>query len=241
MSFTQSLEQMQAMRLHGLHAALESLLQTKQAQHLSTDPIIALLTPQEWDERNYRKIHRLTKSARFRYTATLEQIKPSPERNLDPNQLAQLSTCKWIDQGENLLITGATGVGKSHVASAFGNQACLLGKKVLYFNTQKLYYNLRLGRVDNTHRRQISQIAKADLLIIDDFGMQKTEEFNRFDLMEIFEDRHGQKSTIICSQLPVNAWYDIIDEPTIADAILDRILSSAHRIELTGKSLRKSK
>jgi len=133
------------------------------------------------------------------------------------------------------LITGPTGAGKSHLASAFGIQACLNGFKTIYLNAQKLFYNLRLSQMDGTHRKFISSIAKADLLIIDDFGLQKLNEYNRMDLMEIIEDRHGIKSTKIASQLPEPTWYKIISEPTISDAILDRITSSANRIELKGE------
>ena len=139
------------------------------------------------------------------------------------------------------MITGPTGVGKSHLASAIGHQCCQMGLKVTYYNTQKLYQNLRLGRLDGTHRRQMQQLAKAELLILDDFGLQRPDEIARLDLLEMVEDRHGRKSTLIASQLPVSLWYEIIAEPTLADAILDRIVSNAHRIELTGESLRKKK
>ena len=139
------------------------------------------------------------------------------------------------------MITGPTGVGKSHLASAIGHQCCQMGLKVTYYNTQKLYQNLMLGRLDGSHRRQIQQLAKAELLILDEFGLQRPDEIARLDLLEMVEDRHGRKSTLIASQLPVSLWYEIIAEPTLADAILDRIVSNAHRVELTGESLRKKK
>jgi DNA replication protein DnaC len=232
---------MRSLKLQGMAAALENVLTSKQASHLDGEQLLDLLLQQEIEDRRSRKIDRLRTQARFRYNASLEQVAPSAKRNLDATQIAALSTCNWIQKAENLLITGPTGAGKSHLASAFGNQACLNGYKTFYFNAQKLFYNLRLSKMDGSHRKLISSLAKADLLIIDDFGLQKLDENNRMDLMEIIEDRHGLRSTLIASQLPVSTWQEIIAEPTLSDAILDRITSNAHRIELKGESMRKTK
>jgi DNA replication protein DnaC len=241
MSYTQSLEQLKELRLHGMASALDGILTAKQSSRMSSEQMLELLIQYEVDSRQSRKVDRLTKQARFRYSASIEQIPASVKQNIDSTRLAMLSTCKWIDEGENILITGPTGVGKSHLASALGAQACMLGYSTLYFNAQKLFYNLRLSKMEGTHRKLIASIAKADLLIVDDFGLQKLEDLQRLDLMEIIEDRHGLKSTLIASQLPVAAWYEVIGEPTISDAILDRITHQSIRIELTGESLRKKK
>jgi DNA replication protein DnaC len=236
-----NLRLMQEMRLYGMQAALEGIIQSKQLSALSAEQLLALLLQQEWDERNNRKVTRLTKNARFRYNASLQEIKADSKRNLSVDQLAQISTCDWVRQAESMVITGPTGVGKSHLASAIGHHCCQMGLKVIYHNTQKLYHSLRLARLDGTHRRQMQFIAKADLLILDDFGLQRLDEMARLDLLEIVEDRHGRKASIIASQLAVSLWYEVIGEPTLADAILDRIVTNAIRIELTGESLRKRK
>ncbi|MDX5319740.1 MAG: IS21-like element helper ATPase IstB [Bacteroidota bacterium] len=219
--------------------ALENILSTKQSTNLNTEQMLEVLVQQEFDLRHSKRIDRLTKQAHFRYQATIEQIKPDTRRNIDPQQLAALSTCVWIEKGENLLITGPTGVGKSYLATAIGNQACMNGFKVQYFNAQKLFYNLRLAKIEGTHRKLINTMAKSDLLIIDDFGLHKLDDMQRLDLMEIIEDRHGNKSTLVASQLPVATWYEIIAEPTLSDAILDRLTAKANRVDLQGESLRK--
>lgn len=241
MNYTQTLEQMRSLRLYGMAEALDNLITAKKVSTLTGEQILAVLVQQEHDERHGRKIDRLKKAAKFRYNAALDQIHADASRNLDAGLLAQLTTCSWINNSENVLITGPAGVGKSNLASALGHQSCLNGFKVLYFNSQKLFYSLRLGKMDGTHRKQVNAIAKADVLIIDDFGLQKLDDYSRLDLMEVMEDRHGRKSTIVSSQLPVAAWYDIVAEPTLSDAILDRLTSKSIRVDLKGESLRKKK
>ena len=153
----------------------------------------------------------------------------------------RFAECHFINKAENILITGSTGIGKSYIASAIGNQACSLGYKVLYASSDKLFSRLKMAKADGSYIKEIARIEKQDLLIIDDFGMQPFDNGSRGALMEIIEDRHGKRSSIITSQLPVKKWHDTIGEKTVADAILDRIVHDAHRIELAGESLRKRK
>ena len=235
---TQTLEQMKQLRLYGMHRAFTETQQANSIQY-TNDEHIAYLLQSEWDDKHNRKIERLTKAAKFRYKAIIEEIDYHQHRNIDKNQLQRFASGDFIKNNESVLITGSTGVGKSFIASAIGHQACSLGYKVMYFNTQKLFTKLKTSKADDTYTREINKIEKQDLLILDDFGLRALDSTNRHMLMEIIEDRHGKKATIIASQLPTEAWHQIIGEQTIADAILDRIVHSAHRINLKGESMRK--
>ncbi|MEH6657591.1 IS21-like element helper ATPase IstB [Leeuwenhoekiella marinoflava] len=212
---------------------------SSQSIDYTNDELIAYLIQSEWDDRHNRKIERLTRSARFRYSALMENIDYDPSRKINKNQIQRFANCDFVAQNDNILITGSTGAGKSYMASAIGHQACSLGYKVLYFNTTKLFTMLKTSKADGSYARQIDRIEKQDLLILDDFGLKGLDNINRHSFMEIIEDRHGKKSTIIASQLPVEAWHDIIGEQTIADAILDRLVHTAHRIDIKGESMRK--
>lgn len=205
----------------------------------TNDELIAYLVQCEWDDRHNRRIERLTKSARFRYKAVMEAIDYRPSRQLNKNLVRRLGSCGFIQKRENILITGSTGVGKSYLASAIGHQACSIGSKTMYFNTAKLFPMLKTSKADGSYPKQINKIEKQDLLILDDFGLKPLDNINRHALMEIIEDRHGKKSTIIASQLPVSKWHDIIGEKTLADAILDRLVHTAHRIDIKGESMRR--
>ena len=206
---------------------------------MTGDEMVSMLINAEWDDRNNRRIERQMRNARFRYKANIEQLHFDVDRNLDKNQLMRMAECTFIQRKENLLITGSTGIGKSFIASAIGNQACTLGFKVLYTNSTKLFTRLKMAKADGSYIREIAKIERQDLLILDDFGLQPLDASNRSVLMEIIEDRHGNRSTIITSQLPVSEWYEVIGEQTIADAILDRVVHNAHRMELAGESLRR--
>lgn len=236
---TQTLEKMTQMRLQGMRQAFETLLETH--QQLTVDETLAMLLEAEWDHRQQSRMERYIKQAHFRYLASFEQLRFDPVRNLDKNLLIRLADCSFIKKAENILVTGPTGVGKSFLACALGQQACLKGFRTLYYNVQKLFTKLRMAKADQSYYKQIKNIEKTELLILDDFGLQALDTENRMMLLEIIEDRHGRKSTIISSQLPVKNWYEIIGESTIADAILDRIIHTAHRIELKGESMRKMK
>lgn len=231
---------MKELRLHGMHRAFETTLGANgMGTDYTNDEIIAYLVQCEWDDRHNRRIERLTRSARFRYTAVMEAVDYRPSRQLDKNQVQRIGSCGFIKKKENVLITGSTGVGKSYLASAIGHQACSMGKKVMYFNTAKLFTMLKTSKADGSYPKQIGKLEKQDLLILDDFGLKPLDNINRHALMEIIEDRHGQRSTIIASQLPVSKWHDIIGERTLADAILDRLVHTAHRIDIKGESMRR--
>ena len=235
----QTLQRMKQMKFYGMVRAFTTTMENGQMAKLTVDEMLSLLIDSEWDDRNNRRIERQMRNARFRYKANMEQLHFDLDRNLDKNQLMRLAECTFIDRKENLLITGSTGIGKSFIASAIGNQACTLGYKVLYANITKLFTRLKMAKADGSYIKEISRIERQDLLILDDFGLQPMDGHSRSVMMEIVEDRHGTRSTIITSQLPVAQWYEVIGEQTVADAILDRIVHDAHRLDLLGESLRR--
>jgi DNA replication protein DnaC len=234
-----TLQKMKQMKFLGMVRAFRTSIENGSMAQMTSDEMVSLLVNSEWDDRNNRRIERQMRNAKFRYKANIEQLHFDINRNLDKNQLMRMAECTFIQRKENLLITGSTGIGKSYIASAIGNQACTLGYKVLYANTTKLFTKLKMAKADGSYIREIAKIERMDLLILDDFGLQPLDASNRSVLMEIVEDRHGNRSSIITSQLPVAEWYEVIGEQTVADAILDRIVHDAHRMELVGESLRK--
>lgn len=231
-------EKLSQLRLKGMLRTWDALAETRRIQELSFTDGMEMLLQAEEDERRNARFQRLLKNARFRYQASLEELSYDPSRELDKNLITDLATCQYVANGESLVITGATGCGKSYLASALGHQACSHGYSVAYFNTQKFMLRIKMARLEGTILRFFDKIAKTSLFILDDFGLTHLEQQQQFDLMEIIEDRHGKKSTIIASQLPIGSWYDIISEATIADAILDRLVHTSYRIDLKGPSLR---
>jgi len=236
-----TLEKMGKLRLFGMQQSFKGILESKSCGLYTIDQLLATLVQAEWEEQENRKINRLMKNAKFRYQASLDEIDYRHPRNLDKNQMLRFIDCNYLKKAENILITGATGLGKSYILSALGNQACLMGYKVIYRNTQKLFNALKLARVDGSYLKEMKKIEKQDLLIIDDFGLQQLDSFASLTLMEIIEDRHAIKSMIIGSQLPLDKWYEVISEKTVADAILDRLLNTSHKIILKGESMRRKK
>jgi DNA replication protein DnaC len=239
MNNQETLTKMKDMRLFGMHRAFSSSLESGKTEQFTPDELTAFLIANEWDDRHNRSIERGMKNARFRYKATIENIDYSEHRGMDKNQIHRLADGSFINRNENLIITGSTGTGKSFLASALGHQACQLGYKVFYVNTMRLFSQIKMAKADGSAIKELSKIEKQDLLILDDFGIQPFDAQSRLTLLEIIEDRHGKRSTIFTSQVPVRQWHEVIGEKTVADAILDRIVHDAYRIELKGESLRR--
>jgi len=231
--------QLGQLRLHGMSQSWKAMTETRRHNELSLQEGLEILLQAEKQERENRRFDRLQKTARFRYQASLEEIRYDASRGIDKALITRLATGEYLSKGESVLITGATGCGKSFIASALGHHACAQGYKVAYFNTQKLLMKTRMSRAEGTIFQLFESISKTALLILDDFGLTHLEKQQQLDLMEIIEDRHAKSSTIIASQLPVSNWFDVIGEETIADAILDRLVHTSHRLELKGESLRK--
>jgi DNA replication protein DnaC len=236
-----TLEQLQELKLSGMAKRYEAIM--KQPVHQQPEPheIIALLTEAEASYRIYQRTQLYLRLAKLRYSATVEQINCTPGRGITKEVLATLSDGTFIEKSENLLITGATGCGKSYLSCAMGRNACLLGHRTLYYSMNRFIEALAAARLDGTYIRWLNIIAKTPLLIIDDFGLQPLNHDMRLTMLQILEDRFAKGATIVTSQLPVNKWYEYINEPTLADAICDRLTANAHKIELKGESLRKKK
>lgn len=234
-----TIEKMVQMKLHGMVRAFRTMMESGSKNQFTQDELLSHLVDAEWDDRYNRKLVRLLKVARFRYQGCFEEIDFALRRNLDKNQLLRLSGCQWVEQHQDIIVTGPCGSGKSFIASALGHQACVYGYKVRYYSSSKLFSQMKLCRADGSYLKELTGIQKQNLIIIDDFGLERLDAPSRLSLLEILEDRHGRASSIFVSQLPVTQWHEVIGDETIADAICDRIIHSAHRIELKGESVRK--
>nr|WP_169605375.1 IS21-like element helper ATPase IstB [Microscilla sp. PRE1] len=241
MNNTQTCEKLRAMRLQAMAELHEQYLASNQNASVTTDEYLALLTDHQWEARQHQKSSRLLKQAHFKQRISLEEINYAQQRNLDKNMFQRLATLDFIAKKENLIITGPSGLGKSFMSQALGHQACMEEYKVLYQNTGRMLKKLKLAKVDGTYLKELRKINHVHLLILDDFGLQAMDNQARETMLDIIDERYQQQSTIITSQIPVSAWYDVIGEGTIADAILDRLVNSSHRIDLKGESMRKLK
>ncbi|TQM48520.1 DNA replication protein DnaC [Arcticibacter tournemirensis] len=233
--------QLKELRLHGMCRSWQVLLETRRHHELNLSEGLQLLLQAEQEQRSGKRFDRLLKNAGFRYRASVEELNMDASRGIDRSLITDLAMGTYLSSGDAVLISGASGAGKSFLASALGHQACAQGYKVAYYNLQKLLLRTKMSRIDGSIYKFMEKLSRTELLILDDFGLTHLEQQQRMDLMEIIEDRHGRKSTIIASQLPVASWYDVIGEETIADAILDRLVHTAYRIELKGESLRKKR
>jgi len=236
-----TLEKLKQLRLNAMAELHLQNIQNNQSEKFTTDEYLALLVEHEWEHRHHQKVQRLLKQSAFKQEATIENIDYATQRNLDKNMFQRLTSLDFLKRNENIIITGASGLGKSYLAQAIGHQVCINTQKSTYEITSRLFNRFKLAKADGTYIRELKKLQRVDLLILDDFGLQSFDNQARETLMDIIEDRHEKASTIIASQLPVSVWYDIIGEGTIADAILDRVVNSSHRIDLKGESLRKRK
>lgn len=238
MLINHTLDKLRTLKLSGMADALTQQLEQPSTHELSFNERFALLVDREATHRDNRRLTRLLQLAHLRQSACVEDIDYKHRRGLDRSQMAALATCDWIRSHHNLHITGSTGCGKSWLACALGNQACRQGLSVRYERTSRLLDGLRIARGDGSFGKKLIGLAKADLLILDDFGLKPLAPHERHDLLEVIEDRQGNRSTLITSQLPIANWHEYLNDPTVADALLDRLLSQAHRLELEGESMR---
>lgn len=240
MSTPQTLNRLRELKLSGMATALEQQQsQPGTYEDLPFTERLELLLEREYQTRDHRKQDRLVRQARFKLQAAIQDIDYQHPRNLKKNQVARLASTDWLEKGQNLLITGPCGSGKTYLGCAIGHQACLNGLSTRYYRLSRLFLELTQAKADGSYQKTLNQLAKVKLLIMDDWGLEALTPAQRNDLMEIMDDRHGATSTMIISQLPTDQWYAAIGDNTLADAILDRLMHNAHRWILKGESMRK--
>jgi DNA replication protein DnaC len=236
-----TVEKLKEMRLKGMASAYEDQMETQDIASLCFDERLGLLVDREQTERDNRRLKtRLTK-AKLKQEASMEDIDYGAKRELDKAQLLDLGSCRWLKEHNNLLVTGLTGVGKTYIACALAQKACREGFTALYLRLPRLFGDLTIAKGDGRYSKLLARFSKVDLIVLDDWGISPLTAENRRDLLEILDDRYEKKSTLITSQLPVKKWHRYLEDPTLADAILDRVVHNAYRIEMGGESIRKLK
>lgn len=236
-----TLQQLQAMKLDGMAQALQEQLELKNAGDLSFEERLGLLVDRELIARDNRSFARRLKNAKLKQQATLEDLDYQHPRNLDAKLLRSLASCTWIQQHHNLIITGPTGVGKTYLGCAFAHQACRQGYTARYSQTSRLLQELLIAKADGRYLKLLAQLSRTNLLILDDWGLETPTAEQLRILLELLDDRYDKCSTLITSQFPTDLWHDKLGGPTLADAILDRVLHNAYRLELKGESMRKTR
>lgn len=232
-------DKLQTLKLTGMVKALDEQHAMADIDELNFEARLGLLVDRELTERENRRLNTRLKKARLRHACCIEDLDFRTPRGLDKALVLTLAACAWVTKGINILITGPTGVGKSYLACALGHKACLEGHSVLYRRLPRLFEELRLAKADGSYGKLMTTYAKTSLLVLDDWGLTPPTDSQRRDLLELLEDRHGLRSTIVTSQLPVSLWHDHLGDPTLADAILDRLVHSAYKINLKGDSMRR--
>lgn len=239
MLYQQTVEALLKLKLHGMLSALKEQQQNRQFKELTFEDRLGMLVDREITVQENRRIELRLKQAKLRQAAAVEDIDFRTARGLDKNNVLELANCQWLTEHQNILIIGPTGVGKSFLACALAHKACREGFSVQYHRTSRLFQELAVSRADGRYLRLLKGLAKVDLIILDDWGLEALTKDQRNDLLEILEDRHNQKSLIITSQIPLENWHSLVGESTHADAILDRVVHNAHVINLKGDSMRK--
>lgn len=238
MNTQETLQALQHLKLHGMAKRYQAVLEQPVHQQPDGHSLLAMMAEAEDLYRTHQRTQLYLRLSKLRYHAVPEQVHCSADRGLTKEQLITLCDGMFITQGENVLISGATGCGKSYLACALGRQACIHGFRTLYYSMNRFIEALAIAKLDGSYIKWLNAIAKTPVLILDDFGLQPLDHQIKLALLQILEDRYAKGATIITSQLPVNRWHEYINDPTLADAILDRLTASAHRIDLKGKSMR---
>lgn len=233
------LDKLQQLRFNGMLNALQEQMQMADIGKLSFEDRLGLLVDREMTERENRRLKTRLGKAKLRQNACVEDVDFRHPRKLDKTLFMHLTDCRWLKEHNNLLIIGPTGVGKSYLACALAHKACCRGYSAAYFRLPRMLHELSIAKADGRYDKLLNTFARTDLLVIDDWGLSKFIKEQRHDILEILEDRHGLRSTLVTSQVPVKHWHDIIADPTLADAILDRLVHNAYKLVLNGESMRK--